>query len=152
MALPPEPLAELLKDSSVVVVAEVSQVVETGPAPEQPKAKPGATSVGYKAPSQVLVLKVGKALKGKAAGSITVAKPVAGYALKAGDKGAFFLQDGQEGLGVVVARLLGAEEERHRALFPQGLKPRQGGVSLELFPVAADELRLLSGVVGEPAL
>jgi len=95
MALPPEPLAELLKDSSVVVVAEVSQVVETGPAPEQPKAKPGATSVGYKAPSQVLVLKVGKALKGKAAGSITVAKPVAGYALKAGDKGAFFLQDGQ---------------------------------------------------------
>ena len=64
----------------------------------------------------------------------------------------FFLQDGQEGLGVVVARLLGAEEERHRALFPQGLKPRQGGVSLELFPVAADELRLLSGVVGEPAL
>ena len=94
MAIPPEPLPELLKDANHVVDAEVSRVVETGPAPEQPQAKEGATSVGYKTPMQVVELTIRRTLKGNAKGTVTVQKPVAAYALKQGNKGAFFLKDG----------------------------------------------------------
>jgi hypothetical protein len=94
MAIPPEPLAELLEESNHVVDAEVARVLETGPAPEQPAAKEGATSVGYKTPTQVVELTIHRTLKGTAKGTITVHKPQAGYALKAGNKGAFFLKDG----------------------------------------------------------
>jgi hypothetical protein len=94
MALPPEPLAELLKDATLVVDAQVLEVLETGAKPDQPQAPAGSTSVGYKSASQVVVLQVNKALKGQGAGKVTVSKPVGSYALKVGNKGAFFLKEG----------------------------------------------------------
>jgi hypothetical protein len=95
MAIPPEPLEELLAQATDVVDAEVARVLETGPAPEQPNApREGATSVGYKTPMQVVELKIARTLKGNAKGTVTVQKPVAAYALRPGNKGPFFLQAG----------------------------------------------------------
>lgn len=95
MALPPEPIEELLAASSAVVEAEVVRVLSHGAPPPKPAhARDGATSVGTKAAEQVVVLKVTRALKGAVpVGELTVEKPLAAYALAAGNKGAFFLQD-----------------------------------------------------------
>ncbi|MBI5493723.1 MAG: hypothetical protein HY904_01780 [Deltaproteobacteria bacterium] len=95
MAIPPEPIQELIDASTDIVDAEVAEVVSTGTKPAQPDVPTGTTSAGFKAAEQVVVLKVARALKGGAKGNLTVHKPVSGYALKAGNKGAFFLRAGQ---------------------------------------------------------
>jgi len=94
MALPPEPLQELLPLATQIVDAEVVRVVSEGEAPEGPSAPEGATSVPYKLQSQVVVLKVNRAIRGTAKGEITVEKPQGAYLLSAGNKGGFLLQDG----------------------------------------------------------
>lgn len=96
MALPPEPIEEVLPKAKTVLEAEVAEVVSTGPTPPKIETKRGATSVGHKVASQVVKLKVTKVHRGAASvKEIVVEKPVAGYALKAGNKGAFLLDDSQ---------------------------------------------------------
>jgi hypothetical protein len=92
MAIPPEPIQEILPQAAWVLDAEVLEVLSTGAAPPPVKAAYGATSTGKKAPSQVVKLKVKRVLQGKAGTSeLVVEKPEATYALRAGNKGPFLL-------------------------------------------------------------
>ncbi len=91
MAIPPEPIEDVLPDAVLVVDAEVTEVLSTGPATAKVDARPGATSTGAKAPSQKVKLTVKRVLHGPATKEIIVEKPEAGYALRAGNKGPFLI-------------------------------------------------------------
>ncbi len=92
MALPPEPIEELLPKATWVVEAEVKAVLSEGAAPPRPeKAQPGATSVGYQSASQTVTLTITRTLRGEKTAELIVEKPVAGYSLKAGNKGPFLI-------------------------------------------------------------
>lgn len=92
MALPPEPIREVIPNAALVVEAEVEAVLAQGPIQPKVDAPPGTTSTGKKAANQTVKLKVIKVHKGPAnMKEITAEKPVAGYALKAGNKGPFLL-------------------------------------------------------------
>ena len=99
MAIPPEPIEELLPKASWVLDAEVSEVLSTGAEPPKKEARPGATSVGHKAPSQTVKLKVKRVLRGDAVKELVVEKPIAGYALRAGVKGPFLIDAEKQILG-----------------------------------------------------
>lgn len=95
MALPPEPIEELLPKASWVVQAEVKEVVSEGPPQPSVKAEKGATSVPYKLHSQVVKLSVKQVLRGEgAAQELTVEKPVGAYVLSPGNKGPFLIAKG----------------------------------------------------------
>ncbi len=95
MAIPPEPLAELLARASSIVVAEVAEVLSTGPLPPRgKKILPTDVDVGMKTPSQKVKLKVSRTLKGMSATEVIVDKPEAPYRLIVGESGAFFLESG----------------------------------------------------------
>ena len=65
MALPPEPIEEVLPQAALIVEAEVESVLESGPAIRSAEAAPGATSVpGRDAPQQTVKLRVTKVHKG----------------------------------------------------------------------------------------
>jgi hypothetical protein len=91
MAIPPEPLSEVLPNAALVVDAEVLEVLSSGPEPKQPDARAGTTSAGWLAPRQVVKLKVTRVLRGQASGEVIAEKPEAGYALRAGNRGPFLL-------------------------------------------------------------
>ncbi len=93
MALPPEPIEDVLPGAALVVDAEVSAVLSTGPQPNNPHSKPGATSTGAKSASQKVKLTVTRVLHGsaKVGQELTVEKPEAGYALREGNKGPFLI-------------------------------------------------------------
>ncbi|MBX5483317.1 MAG: hypothetical protein IRZ16_15965 [Myxococcaceae bacterium] len=93
MAIPPEPIEEVLPEAAWVVDAEVKEVVSVGPRPPTIEAKPGATSVGQKTASQVVRLTVKRVLRGTDVKELTVEKPEAGYALRAGNHGPFVIKD-----------------------------------------------------------
>lgn len=94
MAKPPEPLPEVLPKAAWVVEAEVSEILAAGPAVPRIEAPRGATSVGQEVASQTVKLHVTRVLRGKPGTTELVAeKPVAGYALRAGVKGPFLLDD-----------------------------------------------------------
>jgi hypothetical protein len=99
MALPPEPLEEVLPSAVWVVDAEVKEVVAQGPAEPKLQPKTGApamTSTGQKVGSQTVRLIVRRVLKGDpAAKELVVEKPVGAYALRAGNKGPFLLDGGK---------------------------------------------------------
>ena len=103
MAKPPEPLSEVLPLAVWVVDAEVVEVLSTGPQPPEPplqaKQKPQAQDRGLKAPAQKVKLKVKRVLKGDAVKELVVDKPVAAYALKAGNKGPFLIDKAKGILG-----------------------------------------------------
>ena len=98
MAIPPEPIQEVLPRASLIVVAEVTKVVSSGPEPPKVNKPEGWTSTGQKVASQVVVLKVQRVLKGeldaaaKKSMELTVTKPEAEYALRETNKGAFLLE------------------------------------------------------------
>jgi len=99
MAIPPEPIEEVLPNAVWVVDAEVAEVLETGPQPPKKEAPPGATSVGYKTASQKVKLKVKRVLKGDKVTELVVDKPEAGYALRAGNHGPFLIDSSRVILG-----------------------------------------------------
>ncbi len=100
MAIPPEPLEDVLPAAVLVVDAEVAEVLSTGPKPATPaNAKPGRTSVGIKAAEQRVKLTVKRVLRGEPTTEITVTKPEAGYALRAGNKGPFLIDASSTILG-----------------------------------------------------
>lgn len=95
MALPPEPLPELLARASSVVVGEVIEVIATGPLPKKKlKTKPTDVDVGNKTPTQKVKLKVSRTLKGVSATVVIVDKPQSAYRLLVGDSGPFFIEKG----------------------------------------------------------
>ncbi|MBI5545499.1 MAG: hypothetical protein HY901_16560 [Deltaproteobacteria bacterium] len=92
MAIPPEPIEEVLPKAALVIEAEVEAVLATGPIQPQSDAPPGTTSTGKRAASQTVKLKVAKVHKGASASKeLVVEKPLAGYALRVGNKGPFLL-------------------------------------------------------------
>ena len=99
MALPPEPLREVLPKATWVVDAEVVEVIKQGPPPEKKQARAGATSTGQKTASQTVKLKIKRVLKGEQVKELIVEKPEAGYALRAGNKGPFLIDDSKIILG-----------------------------------------------------
>lgn len=99
MALPPEPLNEVLPKASWVVDAEVMEVIKQGPAPEKKEARAGATSTGQKTASQTVKLKIKRVLKGEQVKELIVEKPEANYALRAGNHGPFLIDDSKIILG-----------------------------------------------------
>ncbi len=96
MAIPPEPIEEVLPHAELVIEAEVLEILGTGPLPPKRESNPGATSMGHKVPSQTVKLKVTKVHKGPSSlKEVVVEKPAAGYLLKAGNKGPFLLDAGK---------------------------------------------------------
>jgi hypothetical protein len=91
MAIPPEPIEDVLRSAVLVVDAEVTQIVSTGPATAKLNAKPGSTSTGAKSPSQTVKLTVKRVLHGPAPTELVVEKPEAGYALRVGNQGPFLI-------------------------------------------------------------
>lgn len=90
MALPPEPLDEVLPSAKWVVEAEVSEVLESAPTPKQSH-PPGWTGPG-KVGKQIVKLVVKRVLLGsEVPREIVAVKPEAGYGLRAGNKGPFLL-------------------------------------------------------------
>jgi len=100
MAKPPEPLQEILPSASIVVDAVVKEVVSTGPTPPSTGKPEEWTSKGTQNPEQQIVLTVNRVLRGKADAELRVTKPVAGYMVKAGTKGAWLVDD----KGVILGR------------------------------------------------
>lgn len=99
MALPPEPIEEVMPQAKWVVEAEVAEVLSTGAAPPKINAPPGATSVGSKAASQSLKLTIKRALRGDTLAELVVEKPEAGYSLSKGNKGTFLIDANKRILG-----------------------------------------------------
>ena len=97
MAIPPEPLEELLPAAARIVDAEVVEVVSLGP--EEPKPPPharGASSVPVRSRSQVLALTVRRVLRGPPEPvRLLVQKPPGAYLARVGVRGIFLLDAGQ---------------------------------------------------------
>ena len=97
MALPPEPLPELLSRAELIVAGEVTAIVaaETAPAPREVPL--GASDLGIDAPAQTVEIRVDAILRGSelpepTATALTADKPEAPYRLEVGSRGAFFLE------------------------------------------------------------
>lgn len=104
MAIPPEPIEEIISTANGAVLAEVAKVVAQDAQPPLPKAAPGATDVGGVAARQVVELKVSSVLFGDvaAAGAVVqVVKPEGDYALREGNKGPFLLKRDGKALAIV---------------------------------------------------
>ena len=103
MAKPPEPLEEMLPKAALVVIATVKRVIATGaPLPPLPDQEEQKADVGARSPEQTLELEVESVLKGKHQGPLTVLtvkKPVAGYSVREGTKGAWLVDDDGTVLG-----------------------------------------------------
>ena len=95
MALPPEPISELLSGASIVVDAEVIEILGTGDPLPKPEAPRGATSIGVMIPMQIVRLSVRRVLLNRdgalVADVLVVEKPIATYALRVGNQGGFAL-------------------------------------------------------------
>jgi hypothetical protein len=91
MAIPPEPLQEILPHATWVVEAEVVEVLGSGPEVPRISAPAGWTDTGQKVADQRVRLKVTRVLRGQEVQELVVDKPVAAYSLRAGNKGPFLL-------------------------------------------------------------
>jgi hypothetical protein len=99
MAKPPEPIEEVIPHAVMIIDGEVAEVLKTGPDPMKVKAAEGATSTGQLTASQTVRITVKRMIKGEAVKEITVEKPAAQYALKAGNHGPFLIDSKQNILG-----------------------------------------------------
>lgn len=108
MALPPEPLDEVLPAASVVVEAEVVAVRDLGAWPRDDKDAPIESAAPR--PAQQVTLRVTRALRGTPAAELVVTKPPAGYALRQGVYGPFLLDADARILGRYGPDTYGIEE------------------------------------------
>ncbi|MBS1153020.1 MAG: hypothetical protein H6Q89_4718 [Myxococcaceae bacterium] len=92
MAIPPDPIEEVLPAAQGAVMAEVTRVVKQD-ADKSGFVDPKMTSAPTVAARQIVELKVSKVLFGewKAGSSVQVVKPAGAYALRPGNKGPFLL-------------------------------------------------------------
>lgn len=89
MALPPEPLDEVLPAARTVVEAEVTAVRDLGAWPRDDQGAPIESAAPR--PAQQVTLRVTRALRGTPGAELVVTKPPAGYALHKGVRGPFLL-------------------------------------------------------------
>lgn len=106
MALPPEPLDDVLPSATTIVVAEVVSVDDEGAWP--PVDKGGPIDGAPPRPAQRVRLKVTRTVKSgvgvparhlDGGATMDAHKPPANYALRVGTRGAFLLDDAGEILG-----------------------------------------------------
>ncbi len=92
MAIPPDPIEEVLPNAQGAVLAEVMKVVKED-ANKAGVVDPQITSANTVAARQVVELKVSKVLFGdwKEGAWLQVVKPAGAYALRPGNKGPFLL-------------------------------------------------------------
>lgn len=106
MAIPPEPIDEVLPTAQLAVLGEVAQVLAQDPQKPLPPHEPGATSVPGEAARQVVQLKVSEVLFGaseqvKPGAMLEVVKPAGDYALRAGNRGPFLLKGAAKQMEIV---------------------------------------------------
>ncbi|MGA9519998.1 MAG: hypothetical protein WBV82_00960 [Myxococcaceae bacterium] len=94
MAIPPDPIEQVLPDADAAVIATVTRVVAQDTQQPFPKAEPGATSVPGSVARQVVELEVTEVLFGdvKPGAKVQVVKPAGSYTLSAGNGGPFLLK------------------------------------------------------------
>ena len=99
MALPPERLERVLPSAVVVVVGNVSAVVDLGSWPVPSRGPPDS---GHKSPAQQVTLKVARVLRGNVVvdAEVVVTKPEGAYAVNVGTHGAWLL----DGSAVILGR------------------------------------------------
>lgn len=95
MALPPDPIEEVLSQASGAVLAEVVKVVKEDPVRAADRlVDPQLSDAPTQAPRQVVELKVTGVLfgaPGAVGTTLQAVKPAGAYALRAGNKGPFLL-------------------------------------------------------------
>ena len=89
MALPPEPLEELIPQVAGLVVAEVVKVLSGEKIPQPARGLPIGAAPPL--PEQRVRLKVTETVLGGASGELEAVKPPGAYVLVAGNKGPFLL-------------------------------------------------------------
>ena len=96
MAIPPDPIQDLIPEVAAAFDGVVVEVLETGADEPVPPHAPGAADVGIKAPRQVVRLEVREVYSGglQVGTNVDVVKPAAGYALRAGNQGPFLIDGG----------------------------------------------------------
>lgn len=120
MALPPEPLDELLPEASAGVKATVEAILHKEeqafvPHPEDPD----TVDIPRDLPAQKVQLKVQETLFGTVsleAGSLIVTKPAGDYVLREGVEGQFLLATQQEGAPMIILGRYGPDTYSERAL------------------------------------
>jgi len=100
MAIPPEPIREVIDAVEGVVIGEVTHVLERWKQPPMPKANPEATDVPGTLSKQKVRLKVSEVLHGdyEVGQLIEVIKPDGDYLLRVGNRGPFLLGEPLERL------------------------------------------------------
>ncbi len=106
MAIPPDPIEELLPRATAAVMAEVTRVVAEDPQKPFPKNEPGTTSAGGEVARQVVELRVQERLFGtlQAGALLQAVKPAGEYKLRPGNKGPFLLEVPQRGEAQILGR------------------------------------------------
>lgn len=96
MAIPPEPIDEIMSQVDAAVLAEVTQVLERGPQKPFPQPTlPDEVDLPCTVASQVVELRIKEVLFGSLTSAdalLKVEKPEGDYALRAGNHGPFLLQ------------------------------------------------------------
>jgi hypothetical protein len=94
MAIPPDPIDEVLPTATAAVMAAVTCVVTQDPQPPLPAVPEGFTGAQGQVARQVVELEISEVLFGdlSAGKRIVVEKPAGEYALSAGNTGPFLLQ------------------------------------------------------------
>jgi hypothetical protein len=93
MAIPPEPLSQVLPHATWVVDAEVEAILTEGePPPQLTAPKPSAPNLLR---SQRVRLKVKRVLRGAEVTELEVDKPEAHYLLRPGNQGPFLIEGGE---------------------------------------------------------
>lgn len=97
MAIPPDPIEDLIPEVAAAFDGIVIEVLETGADEPVPPHAPGTAGVGIKAPRQVVRLEVREVYTGnlEVGASVDVVKPTAGYALREGNHGPFLIDAGE---------------------------------------------------------
>lgn len=104
MALPPEPLDEVLSEATAVVEATVIEIVSVGPPIERPKRPPRHVGGNILDSLQRVRLRITRVLRGELElGELTVTKPEAPYLLRAEVSGPFLLRE-EEGEVTILGR------------------------------------------------
>jgi hypothetical protein len=99
MAKPPELIEDVISQAVLIIDGEVAEVLKTGVAPETLKVASGTTSSGQLTAAQTVKIRVKRVIKGQAETEITVEKPAAQYALRAGNHGPFLIDSQHTILG-----------------------------------------------------
>ena len=128
MAIPPDPIDEVLPKVAAVVVGEITKILEQGkqaplPVPE----RPGMTDVPGALASQVVELRIDEVLFGEPATrgeAIAVVKPEGDYVLSPGNRGPFLLA-AEERRWVILGRY--GPDSYRREVIEAALERRRNG-------------------------